>query len=136
MTREELDRKMQWMIPDEESARNLNNEDGSHFVVVNLSQQFMGAGFYVCSEDGDVHTHHTLKDATELVAQLLDEFDHTIESARIFKLEPVPLDEVAEMLRRVVDDEGCIELETEEGSDRDEALSNHWDQREHYKEEM
>ena len=54
----------------------------------------------------------------------------------IFKLEPVPLDEVAEMLRRVVDDEGCIELETEEGSDRDEALSNHWDQREHYKEEM
>jgi hypothetical protein len=101
---------MEWLIPEEESARNLNNEDGSHYIVVNLSKQFMGDGFYVCGEE--THTHHTIKDGAELITQLLEEHDHTIESARLFKLVPVPLNEVADAIRQAVED-GYIELEDE-----------------------
>jgi len=112
MTREELDRRMEWVIPEKESSDNVLNESGEHFVVVNLNHDSYGLGFYI---PGDVpRTCNSVKSAAEQVLAMIYEYDHNIESARVFKLVPVPLNEVADCIRDLVDPKNAyIELEDE-----------------------
>jgi len=110
MTQSELDRQMEWLIPENESAKNPHNDSGEHYVVVNLESMNSRIGFRVPNEESI--THHSVVSAGREVLGLIHEYDHNIESARVFKLVPVPLNEVAEAIRKAVDD-GCIELEDE-----------------------
>jgi len=100
MTREQLNRAMEWLIPEEESSKNLHNESGEHLVVVNLTHRGCGNGFYIPGEEAS--THDTLKGAAQQVIDLMDENYHTIETARIFKLVPVPLNQVAVAIRELI----------------------------------
>lgn len=65
------------------------------YVVVNLSSRItMGddGEHYVMGDEA--RTHGTLHSAAQLVNESIKEHDHTVASARIFKLTPVSLDKI------------------------------------------
>jgi len=67
------------------------------YVVVNTSANrpmALGQDWYPVMPGEDPHVHLTLKDAAECVALLAIEYDHDLESARIFRLVPVAPEEI------------------------------------------
>ena len=84
--------------------------DGSLYVIVNVSKPVGLATspgmYYVTGEEP--HTFGTLDEAVEGFLELAREFGHTLETAPMFKLEPVSVEEVHRAMRRVwkgMDDE-------------------------------
>ena len=52
------------------------------------------------------HTYGTLDEAARELAELMEEYGHTLDTAPIFRLEPVPSGEVEAALKRVRE---CLE---------------------------
>jgi len=84
-------------IPEEETAKSPYNPEGDLYVVVNLANNCYG-NHPVMPADDIAHTYHSVEDAAWQVYTLMEEYDHTIESARVYKLVPVPLAEVSEVV--------------------------------------
>lgn len=81
--------------------------EGQQYVVVNTSNPMWLAfnedypGEFPVMPGEEPHTYGLLRNAADCLADLMDEYEHTIESAPIFSLIPVPLDWVEAALKLV-----------------------------------
>ena len=77
--------------------------DGSLFVIVNTSRGvdvFPAPGMHYVLPGEEPKTFGTLDEAAESLLDLTDEYGHTVETAPIFRLVPVPVDEVDAAVER------------------------------------
>lgn len=85
--------------------------EGQQYVVVNTSNPMWLAfnedypGEFPVMPGEKPHTYGLLRNAADCLADLMDEYEHTIESAPIFSLIPVPLDWVEAALKLVKEKE-------------------------------
>lgn len=85
---------------------------GNQYVIVNVTR---GPGwkpywFYVLPGE-EPHTYGTLEEAAEGLLFVMEEYGHTIETAPIFKLEPISVEEIEAVLERI-QEEGKDDLVT------------------------
>lgn len=78
--------------------------DGELFVVVNRSRLIWPGGFneHPVLPGEDPHTFNCIPDAAEALADLASEYNHTPESAPIYRLVPVPVAIVRPLLEKVL----------------------------------
>jgi hypothetical protein len=88
------------------NERTRDTYDGSLYVIVNVSKriEFLSApGRHYVVPGEEPGTFGTLDEAAEALLDLMDEYDHSLETAPLFKLVPVPVDEVKAALARARD---------------------------------
>jgi len=77
--------------------------NGDLFVIVNTSRGvdvFPAPGMHYVLPGEEPRTFGTLDEAAEALVELADEYGHTVETAPIFRLEPVPVGEVEAAVER------------------------------------
>lgn len=85
--------------------------EGQQYVVVNTTRPLWQAlddtypGEFPVMPGEEPHTHGLLRNAAACLAGLMDEHEHTVETAPIFSLIPVPLDWVEAALKLVKKEE-------------------------------
>lgn len=76
-----------------------------NFVVINLAEPIPWSGresFYPVMPREEPHTYATLHTAAELVASLIEDFDHTPETTRIYRLVPISDEETLPLIENAL----------------------------------
>ena len=81
---------------------NLNHPN---FVIVKLDEPLSWSGqesFYPVMPREEPHTYATLHSAAELVASLIEDFHHTPETTRIYRLMPISDEEALQLIENAL----------------------------------
>lgn len=96
-----------WRIDEREESRPVH--DHEMYVIVNISRPISilprPGEFYVMGED--THTYGSRDDAVRALVELMDEYDHTPDTAVICKLPPVPIEAVECAIERLSENENA-----------------------------